>query len=101
MQYDLVGQIGATTLTVPTGLTGIAVLPDRGQNGGMIKMLSGGTLALAQAQGISYTLGYVMGLSEVITMSGPAVFFLVASGATCTVSYMKSYGTGYSLPVGG
>ncbi len=101
MQYDLTGQIGATTLTIPTGFTGIQVLPDRGQNGGMLKMLSGGTLALVQSQGVSYTLGYVMNVSEVIQIEGPATFFLVAAGATSIVSYMKSYGTGYSLPVGG
>ena len=101
MQYDLTGQIGATVLIVPPTVAGMQVLPERGQNGGMIKMISGQTLALVQGPGVSYTLGYVMGASESITMAGPATFFLVASGATALVGYMKSYGTGYSLPVGG
>ncbi len=99
-QYTDTFQLGATNLVIGTGITQVAqIFPGRGVNGGFFKIApgSGGTLALVQGLGSSHSSGYILGASEVVSFQGPATFFLAASGATATVSFVLSYNAGYSL----
>ncbi len=98
-QYTDTFQLGATNIVV--GLTvanNVQVVPDRCVNGGFFKIAagSGGTLALVQSLGVTYSTGYILGNTEVVSFQGPATFFLAASGATCTVSFVRSYNMGFS-----
>lgn len=87
--------VGATLLTVGLSQT-VRVIPPAGSNGAFFKIASGGG-SLALVQGISsiVTQGYVIAGGEAISMSGPAVFFLAASGATMTVALCQTYSQGY------
>ena len=97
MAYTDTYFIGATLVTVQTGITATAVVLGNYVNGGFFKIASGaGTLALVQTRGTSYNAGYPVGAAEVINFSGPARFFLSASGATMVVAIAPSYSQGVS-----
>ncbi len=97
-QYTDTFQLGATNLVVGTGVSNIIqVLPGRCVNGGFFKISGGsGTLAIVQGPGVSFNTGYPVGAAEVVQWQGPAKFWLAASGATMTVSYVPSYNDGFS-----
>ena len=92
--------LGATTMNV--GLSAAAVFEaPQGYNGGWFKSGSGGSLFLGS--GLSQTPGTGMYFvaSEVINFSGPARFYLYATGATAVVHVGLSYSAGMSLPFAG
>ncbi len=98
-QYTDTFQLGSTNLVVGTGISAILqVLPGRCVNGGFFKVAtgSGGTLAIVQGMGVTFSNGYILGNTEVVSFQGPATFFLAASGATATVSFVTSYNMGFS-----
>ncbi len=91
-------QLGVTNVVV--GLSALTqVIPSRGVNGWMFKVAGGGTLAIANGSSAAngFSTGYVLGAGEVVSLSGPATFFLACAGATTTVSAVASYSAGYSL----
>ena len=89
--------LGATQIAVATGITATPVVPGPYCNGGFFKIMSGaGTLSIVPTQGTSYSLGYPVGASEVVSFSGPARFFLSAATATMVVAMVPSYSAGFS-----
>ena len=90
--------MGGTLLVVGTGLSAVLqVVPIRNQNGALLKIATGaGTLSIVNA-GQTATQGYALGAAEVVSIAGPAVFYLAAATATMTAAYMPSYSAGYSL----
>ena len=97
MAYTDTYFIGATLMTVQTGITATAVNFGAYVNGGFFKIASGaGTLAIVQTQGTSYSLGYPIGASEVVSFEGPARFFLSAATATMVVACAPSFSQGFS-----
>lgn len=95
-QYVDTYQLGVTLIPVGTG-AGIQVLAGRGINGWTFKKMSGGTLAIINATGMTSTQGYIMGDTETLSVKGPATFFLAAGGATVVVGLVASLSSGYSL----
>ncbi len=97
-QYTDTFQLGATNIVIGTTVANnVQVFPGRACNGGFFKIASGGgTLAIVQSSGVTYSTGYVLGSQEVVSFQGPATFFLAASGATMTVSFVQSYNLGFS-----
>ena len=90
--------MGATNIVVGTGGS-LTVLVNMGRNvnGGLLKIGTGaGTLSIVNL-GSSATQGYALGASEVVAISGPAIFYLAAGSATMTASLVLSYSAGYSL----
>lgn len=97
MAYTDTYFIGATLVTVQTGITATAVVLGSYVNGGFFKSTSGaGTLAIVQTQGTSYNAGYPVGAAEVVSFSGPARFFLSAATATMIVAIAPSFSQGVS-----
>lgn len=98
--YDSIFSLGTTNIIVPVGAT-VAVLIEgiAGQNSTLLKYVSGGTLSVVGvATGVTLTAAelasavgnhYVMGTSEVLSIDGPARFYLMATGATTTVSAIR------------
>lgn len=86
--------MGATLLNV--GLSATArIVPPANCNGGFFKVSSGGTLAIVQGISSISTQGYFVAAGEAISMSGPAVFYLAAAGATVSVAMVFTYSQGY------
>lgn len=87
--------MGATILNVGLSAT-VRVMPPAGCNGGFFKISSGaGTLAIVQGISSIATQGYFIAAGEAISMSGPAVFYLAAAGATMSVALCQTYSQGY------
>lgn len=93
------GFLGATLVVVGTGLSQTQLInPARAQNGGFFKIHSGaGTLAILPFLGASFSMGYPVGATEVISFEGPAGFYLGAATATMTVALVQSFSKGASL----
>lgn len=86
--------MGATLINVGLSAT-VRVMPPSSCNGGFFKISSGaGTLAIVQGMSSISTAGYFVAAGEAISMSGPAVFYLAAAGATMTVAYCHTYSQG-------
>lgn len=97
-QYTDSFGLGATQIAVPAGISlNVQVIPPRACNGWFFKWVSGGTLAIVNGNGITTAAGYIVGTTEVVQASGPAVFWLAASGSTSVLSFVASYSSGYSL----
>lgn len=96
-----INSIGATRITV--GLSAIIrISPSAFQYSEGLKILSGGgtleivpcPLALSGSSTIGWGTGYPIGASETINVSGPAVFYLAASGATMVAAMTIGYTAG-------
>lgn len=107
MDQNQIACMGGTRIAV--GLSAIiAVKPAPYTYGQNMKILSGGgTLeivappaALSGASAVGWGTGYPVGATETISVSGPAVFYLAASGATMTVAMLDGYTTGASFTAG-
>ncbi len=101
-----VNGLGATQLVIAPGATNaILVSAVPGEVASLIKYSTGGSLEIVQAPyGASYTgaslvpligTGYLMGVSEVISLTGPARYYLIATGATTTVMNLRGLSSGY------
>lgn len=92
-------QLGATVLVIGT-VAPVAFMPQAGQIGMRLKLLSGGSSGVVFMQGAGASAinnGYVMD-STGMDIQGPARFFLTAFGSTALVSQLISYSAGLSLP---
>ncbi len=90
-------QLGATVLVVGT-VAPVAFLPQAGQIGMRLKLLSGGSSGVVFMQGAGASAinnGYVLD-STGQDIQGPAKFFLTAFGTTALVSQLISYNVGIS-----
>lgn len=98
MSSDLrIYQVGVTQFTV--GLSALLqVSAPRGVMGWQFKN-NGSSLAIANGTSAAngFSLGYLLGASEIIQLQGPATFFLAAAGATTVLSALAFYSAGYSL----
>lgn len=92
MQNDL-HVLGATR--IPVGLSAIiAVKPTDFQYAESFKIFSGGgtleivpvPLALSGGSAAGWATGYPVGANEVMSIGGPAVFYMAATGATMVVA---------------
>jgi hypothetical protein len=100
-----VGLLGATRLVV--GLSTILKVSSQPQQlSWTLKQISGGTLeiipppiALSGTSASGWGAGYPLGGSEAFNVSGPAVFYLAASAATCIAGFVPAYGLGATIPL--
>lgn len=115
-QSDINGVKGIKQI-VPVGAT-VAVLisPLDGETGSLIKYFTGGSLEIVQAPvrhdtygqssliGLTWAgaslvalqgTGYLFGSSEVVSVDGPARYYLMATGATVTCYLLKGLTAGY------
>lgn len=103
---DTVYGFGSTRIIVPIGATNALLFnPITGQNGMLLKWFSGGTLELigvpygatltAQNLADANQNHYIMGTTEILSLNGPARFYLSATGATVVAMSLaeKSAGT--------
>lgn len=96
--------MGATRINVGLS-TIIRVTPTAYQYAENIKILAGGgtleiiptPLALSGASAVGWGLGYPIGASEVVSVSGPAVFYMAATGATMTATILLGYTAGATI----
>lgn len=88
--------MGATQLTVGLSIC-VQVVPDRHVIGYQFKRQSGGTLAIVQGQSMLTTSGYILDATEIVTVYGPASFFLAAAGTASVVGIVFKYSQGFSL----
>lgn len=87
--------LGATLINVGLSAT-VQVSPAAHQNGGFFKIASGGgTLAIVSGLSAVASSGYPVGSGEAISISGPAVFFLAAAGATMVVAWCPTLSQGW------
>lgn len=100
--------LGATrfTVAVVTGATAPALIKvPAGSNGGFFKILSGGgtleilpaTIAGGSIGGATTNVlatGYPVGGTEIVSFSGPASFYLAATGAAMVVGLTFTYSQG-------
>lgn len=76
------------------------------EQGFNLKIFSGGgtleivptPLALTGSSAIGWGLGYPIGASEVVSIQGPATFYLAATGATMVVAQAIAYTAGTTGP---
>lgn len=93
---------GVTQVPVGTGgAANVRIVPPQYANGMFLKYLSGGTLAivsngLSGSPGASAALGYILSTTDVISIEGPASFFLAASGTTAIAQIAFKLSSGMS-----
>ncbi len=95
---------GATNIAIPTNAP-FLIPEEAGQVSGTLKLLSGSSLEICGVPiGVTYTgtsltslpgKGYLLGTSEVFNYSGPARYYLAATGATAVCSIIRGYGPGF------
>lgn len=104
--YDSIFGLTAGFFAVPVGLTN-AILVDGSQvkacNSTQLKFSSGGTClvvgvpggaTLTQAQ-LASASGYLLSANEVLSLAGPARFYLANTGATSIVYFIQGMSEGY------
>lgn len=98
--------MGGTQIIV--GLSAIIkVVPEAYTYAENIKIKAGsGTLeivskpiALTGSSAAGWGLGYPIGTSEVISIGGPAVYYLAATGATMTLAVLNGYTSGSTFSI--
>lgn len=91
---------------IPVGLSGlIKVNPTAYNFAGNLKILSGGgtleivpvPVALTGASATGWGMGYPIGSSEAISISGPAVFYLAATGGTMIATMLIGKSSGATV----
>lgn len=97
---------GSTRISV--GLSAIIkVTPLQYQQLSQLKIFSGGgtlevvptPIALSGSSAAGWGLGYPVGASEVVTMNGPAVFYLAATGATMVAALLVGLTAGATIVI--
>lgn len=105
-QQDQLTVVSATQVII--GLSSVIRLsPTSYQSADCFKVIAGGgtlevvpvPLALSGSSCIGWGRGYPLGLSEVVALGSPAVFYLAASGATMTIAIMVGYTNGATITV--
>lgn len=106
MQTNRIFAIGATRITV--GLSAIVKVSSLANQGsGAFKIFSGGgtleivpfPVALSGSSAAGWGIGYPIGANEIITVGGPAQFYLAATGATMVATYAPAFTAGMSFGV--
>ena len=108
MFQDDVFSLGGTLVVV--GLSALVKIgPTKNLINQCIKMQSGGgtleivplgqVIALSGSSAIGWGTGYPIGANEIISIGGPAIYYLAATGATMTAAILDSYSAGLSLAV--
>jgi hypothetical protein len=96
--------MGATR--IPVGLSAIIkVAPVSTQANAIMKIFSGGgTLEIVQvpaaltgSSAVGWGIGYPVGANEIITLGGPAHFYLAATGATMTIALGYAFSAGATI----
>lgn len=100
MYQNDVFMVGSTRIIV--GLSTIVkVQPTAYENCFVLKILAGGgTLEIVKgttAGGSGWGTGYPIGTNEFVSVAGPAVFYLAATGATMTASMYLGYTSGATI----
>lgn len=99
-----VSSLQTSLVTVKAGgSSAMAMLATAGQVGWLFKYASGGSLEIhSAAVGISAgsalasgSSGYLMASTEVMSIAGPARFFLVATGSDAVVNVVRAMGPGF------
>jgi len=83
----------------------IRVTPSANQYAEQFSIRSGGSLEIVPVQfsgsssaaGSAWGKGYLVGATEVVKISGPAAFYLAATGSTVTVNLLLGYTAGATL----
>lgn len=96
---------GFGTTLIAVGISAaFLVIENSKQVSGTIKYFTGGSLEIVgitsgfTATGTSLImsgLGYLLGTSEAVNYSGPARYYLAATGSTATAYLLTGYGPGY------
>ena len=112
-QDDINGLVGVKQIVPPGATLAVLIAPQNGETGQLIKYFTGGSLEIVQAPvshsggetiGLTWTgpslvnllgTGYLMGAGEVVSVSGPARYYLMATGATVTCYLLKGLTAGY------
>lgn len=112
-QDDINGLVGVKQFVPPGATLAVLISPQSGETGQLLKYFTGGSLEIVQApisnagsQTVGQTwagaslvalqgTGYLLGTSEVVSISGPARFYLMATGATVTCYLLKGLTAGY------
>ena len=94
---QFVYNLGATVVTVPTGATGIQIIPPTHCMGWFLSVNSGSTVAITNQLALGATAGFYLSTTTPLSIDGPAQFFLVAGGATSTVGIAWKYSSGISF----
>ena len=97
MGFNNTYRIGATVLILAPGATAISVTAPAFVNGLLMQVQAGGSsgVAILNSVGLTASNGYLLG-TQVVSVNGPAQFFLVAQGSTASVGIAHSYSVGYS-----
>ena len=88
--------LGVTQLAVPTGTTGVMVIPPAYCNGVELGWYSGGSLSITNQWSQGASAGWVLGTTERKLYDGPVKFFLNATGATSVAQIIFKMSSGYS-----
>lgn len=89
--------IGVSQIVVGLSAT-VKVVPRAGVLSGYLHLEStGGSVAIVNGISGIVTNGMKMSANQLIELEGPATFYLAASGATMTVSYVMRYSAGATL----
>ncbi len=93
--------VGATQIAIGLSQV-IRVVPSPFQYSSSFKILSGGSLEIVPPQlsgtstaaGNAWTKGYLVGTSEALAFTGPAVIYFAATGATSVIQMTTGYTSG-------
>lgn len=94
---QFVYNLGSTVITVPTGATGVAIVPPNHCMGFFLSVNSGSTVAITNQLAQGATTGFYLSTTNPLSVDGPAQFFMVAGGATSTVGIAWKYSYGISV----
>jgi len=87
--------MGATQVIIGPSLTAEIKAPSHFHRW-LFKKFAGGSLAIVSGISNVASQGYMMGDNEVISVYGPAKFYLAASGATVTVHIAHGHTAGWT-----
>lgn len=105
-QQDSIFSFGATRLVISPGATlAVLVYQEPYENRSILKYFSGGSLEIygatygatataAQLVVMGTSGGYLLGTTESMSIAGPARYYLMATGATCTAMLLKGFTAG-------
>lgn len=93
-QNDLVYKTIPYQLTMAPGTTAV-IIQEAGRLASEFKLISGGTLYYLGSSGTpGFTLGYLLGTNEALSVNGAAGFYLGALSATCIIHGVHGYSQG-------
>lgn len=104
-QGDVNGLLGERLVVGPGATLALLVTPQAGQVSQTLKYFSGGSAEIVQAgAGLTATgttlvnlagTGYLLGTTEAINISGPARYYIIATGSTTTLMSLRGLSAGF------